>query len=82
MSDELTTAQVAERLDTAERTVRLWCKQGKFAGARSVETPRGNYWLVPESALKNFVKPTLGRRPKASGTDGHVAVKASKKGKK
>jgi hypothetical protein len=64
MSNELTTAQVAERLDAPERTIRLWCKQGLFTGARSVDTPRGNYWLIPETALKSFVKPAMGRPPK------------------
>jgi excisionase family DNA binding protein len=65
MSAELTTTQAAERLDTPERTVRLWCKQGRFTGARSVDTPRGNYWLIPESALKGFEKPLRGRTPKS-----------------
>jgi Helix-turn-helix domain len=58
---ELTTGQVAERLDTPERTVRLWCKQGRFQGARAVDSPRGVYWLVPESALVGFEKPARGR---------------------
>jgi excisionase family DNA binding protein len=64
MNAELTTTQVAERLNTPERTIRLWCKQGRFTGARSVDTPRGNYWLIPESALKGFEKPLRGRTPK------------------
>jgi hypothetical protein len=80
MSDELTTAQVADRLDTPERTVRLWCKQGRFTGARNVETPRGNYWLIPESALKTFERPQAGRPPKTPKV--LQADKASKKGRK
>ncbi len=66
----MTTADVATRLDTAERTVRLWCKQGKFSGARVVETPRGDYWLIPASALNGFEKPKRGRipQPKPSST--------------
>jgi hypothetical protein len=64
---DLTTADVAARLDRPERTIRLWCKQGRFTGARAVETPRGVYWVIPESALKGFESPPLGRpaRPKA-----------------
>jgi hypothetical protein len=63
MSEELTTADVAERLKRPERTVRLWCKQGLLAGARAVNTPRGDYWIIPATALKDFAPPTLGRRP-------------------
>ena len=65
MSDELTTADVARRLDRPERTVRLWCKQGRFPGARSVTTPRGDYWLIPADDLKNFQEPERGRPAKA-----------------
>ena len=61
MSIELTTAEVAARLNRPERTIRLWCKQGLFAGARSVDTPRGAYWQIPASALKDFQEPTRGR---------------------
>jgi hypothetical protein len=84
MSEELTTTQVADRLETPERTVRLWCKQGRFTGARNVDTPRGNYWLIPESSLKSFEKPQAGRppKPKTSGADGQVNVKPSKRGSK
>jgi hypothetical protein len=64
MSDELTTAEVAERLGAPERTIRLWCKQGLFEGARSVETPRGPYWMIPAAALKTFQRPSMGRPPK------------------
>jgi hypothetical protein len=78
MSEEMTTAQVSERLDTPERTIRLWCKQGRFNGARVMETPRGPYWLIPESDLKNFQKPQPGRPPKAQETAAKKAVKAKK----
>jgi len=68
MSEELTTADVAERLKRPERTVRLWCKQGLLVGARAVNTPRGDYWTIPASALTNFEPPALGRpaKPKPS----------------
>jgi hypothetical protein len=74
---ELTTADVAARLDRPERTVRLWCKQGRFDGARSVRTPRGDYWVIPERALKSFQEPERGRPVTKSKTNG---VAASKKG--
>lgn len=76
MSEELTTAAAAERLDTPERTIRLWCKQGKFQGARAVETPRGSYWMIPSRDLEGFQKPTLGRPPRPKPES---AAKKSKK---
>lgn len=80
MSEELTTADVAARLDAPERTVRLWCKQGRFEGARSVATPRGDYWVIPVSALKTFQKPERGRpTTKAKAA---VATKTARKSRK
>ena len=58
---ELTTTQVAERLKVAAVTVRMWCAQGKFKNARLVEHPRGDYWVIPESDLKDFEPPKMGR---------------------
>jgi hypothetical protein len=64
MSEELTTADVAAKLNRPERTVRLWCKQGRFEGARPVSTPRGDYWTIPAAALKTFQEPERGRPAK------------------
>jgi excisionase family DNA binding protein len=77
----LTTSQAAERLGVGKSTVNLWCRQGKFPNAESADTPRGPVWLIPESDLKNFKPPQMGRppKPKESGADGHIEVKASKK---
>ena len=58
---DLTTGQVAERVNASERTVRLWCKQGLFPNARTQETPFGDYWLIPESDLEGFKPPKMGR---------------------
>lgn len=66
--EELTTSEVAARLGRPERTVRLWCKQGRFVGARSVSTPRGDYWVIPQSALDTFEEPRAGRPPTARGS--------------
>lgn len=84
MKEELTTRQAAQRLGESDRLVRLWCQQGRFSGAHLVAHPRGDYWLIPVSDLKDFVKPKPGpipktKRDKASGVDGHVIVKASRK---
>lgn len=81
MNEELTTADAAERLNRPERTVRLWCKQGRFEGARAVSTPRGDYWLIPVSALKSFQTPALGR-PAKSKTATATPTKRAKKGGK
>ncbi len=57
----LTTSEVAKRLGVGKSTVNLWCNQGKFPSAESVEESRGPVWLIPESDLDGFVKPTPGR---------------------
>ena len=80
---ELTTGEAAARLGESPRLVRLWCKQGRFPGARLVEHPRGDYYLIPAREVDNFVKPKRGPAPKASKTapspDGRVIVKKAAK---
>lgn len=65
MASDLTTTQVAARLGVGKSTVNLWCTQGRFKNARLEVHPRGDYWLIPEADLVNFVKPKMGRPPKA-----------------
>ena len=77
-SSELTSTQVAERMDVAPATVRLWCSQGKFKHARLVEHPRGDYWVIPENDLHGFEKPRMGRPPKTA-TNGNGGKKGAKK---
>lgn len=60
----LTVKEVAERLGAGETSVRLWARKGKFQGAQTQETPYGNFWLIPESALENFENPGRGRPQK------------------
>ena len=65
---ELTITQATERLrergfDVARRTVASWVEQGLFT-KRRVETPAGNYWVVPAREVESFVPPKPGRRPK------------------
>jgi hypothetical protein len=81
MSDELTTAEVAERLGASDRVVRLWCQAGRFPNARRVETPRGDYWTIPAGDLKNFVKPKPGPVPKAKQAEVQAEAKP-KRGRK
>lgn len=66
MRDELTAAQVAERLSVGRSTVNLWCRQGRFPSARVEMSPVGGYWLIAESDLKHFQLPKRGRIPKAT----------------
>jgi excisionase family DNA binding protein len=61
---KLTTTEVAQRLGVGKSTVNLWCNQGRFPHAESIEESRGPVWLIPESDLAGFVKPTQGRPPK------------------
>jgi excisionase family DNA binding protein len=60
----LTTREVAQRLKVGKSTVNLWCNQGRFPHAQSVEESRGPVWHIPESDLAGFVKPTPGRPPR------------------
>ncbi len=62
---ELTTTQAAERLGVGKSTVNLWCRQGRFPNAYAKEEARGAVWYIPESDLKDFTAPTMGRPPKA-----------------
>jgi hypothetical protein len=73
--EDFTTTQVAIRLDTPERTIRLWCKQGRFPNARQMNTPRGSFWLIPATDLDGFEKPERGRPSKPKGGAGSKAGK-------
>lgn len=65
---ELTVEQVATRLGVGESSVRLWCKNGRFANARRDESnPRGIVWYIPVSDLRGFKKQGRGR-PRKKGS--------------
>jgi hypothetical protein len=66
MSEKTYTArQLAERFNVARSTARGWLNRKLIPGARLEESPLGDsYWLVPESALKNFQPPKPGPRVK------------------
>jgi len=61
---KLTTSEVADRLNVGQSTVNLWCRQGRFPNAERVNTPQGGYWLIPDSDLKRFEPPKMGRPSK------------------
>ncbi|MCW5967575.1 MAG: helix-turn-helix domain-containing protein [Blastocatellales bacterium] len=80
---DLTIAEAAERLNAADVTVRLWCRQGRFPNARTEETPFGGYWLIPESDLRKFKPPKMGRPPKPKPEEAAAPKKtAGRKGTK
>jgi len=61
-----TARQVAERFEVAGSTVRGWLVRRLLPGAYLQKTELGDsYWLVPESALKDFVPPKPGPVPKS-----------------
>jgi hypothetical protein len=62
----LTARQVAEHYNVAPSTARAWFLNGIIPGAYMKETELGSYWVVPESALADFVPPKPGPKPKAT----------------
>ena len=61
----LTVKQVAELIGAGASSVRLWAKEGKFAGAQLIEPPAGlPYWMIPDTALDGFTLRGRGRPPK------------------
>jgi predicted site-specific integrase-resolvase len=57
----LTVREVADRFDVASSTVRMWLKEGLLNGAELKESPAGQYWVIPETILREFNKPKAGR---------------------
>lgn len=70
----LTVSEVAQRLGESDRTIRNWVSQNLFAGAKLKASPRGPYWMIPETALRSFERPLRGRPPKRD----RAGAKASK----
>ena len=52
----INTAQAARRLGLTSKTVANYCEQGKFAGARKSGDNGGGRWMIPVSALEQFLK--------------------------
>lgn len=82
MSD-LTTKQVAERLNVTRHTVGIWCRRGLLPGAYELDAGRGSVWLIPPKALQGFVPPKpTGRPPKPKANGNAKPARAAKKGGK
>ena len=56
----LTPAQVAQRYDTTDRTVRRWCADGLLQATKVARD-----WLIEPVALEGFEPPRRGRPRKA-----------------
>lgn len=54
MKDWYSTAEVAERYDVTQRTVRNWLKEGHFPNATKVSPGRNSDWRIPQSDLADF----------------------------
>ena len=63
--NELSTADVAQRLGVSAITARLWCRRGLFPNAREEKTARGPVWVIPAGDLEGFTppKPTTAEKP-------------------
>lgn len=76
----LTARQLAERYGVAASTARGWFLRKLLPGAELRPTGLGdNYWVVPESSLKNFTPPKPGPAPRAQKPPAKPARKRSRK---
>jgi predicted DNA-binding transcriptional regulator AlpA len=62
----LTVRQVAELTGAAASSIRVWlsdedARKQRFPGARKESSPIGDYWLIPESDVKDYKNPGKGR---------------------
>lgn len=57
-------SEVAKRYEVNSYTVKLWIKRGLLPNAKFEESIAGSVWLIPESDLKEFKKPEMGRPKK------------------
>ncbi|HEY0322677.1 MAG TPA: helix-turn-helix domain-containing protein [Pyrinomonadaceae bacterium] len=78
-TDELSTAEVARRMNVSVHTVRWWCRHGLLPNAREVSESRGSVWKIPASDLKRFEPPKkTGRPPKPKDEDDPKARKKAR----
>lgn len=54
----LSAAEVAERLQVPYSVVTNWCRKGQMPGAQLI----ARSWVIPESSLKGFERPAMGRK--------------------
>lgn len=73
---DLTTAQVAERMNVTVHAVRFWIKRGLLPHAYEKEESRGTVWMIPESDLEGFEPPKKTGRPPKPKAEGAGKKKA------
>src|SRR5215510_14555454 len=73
----LTTQEIASEFDVAYQTVMAWIYKGFFPHAQKEETPRGAYYLVPRSDLRDFKVPKRGRPSKDAEKQGEQTAEES-----
>jgi predicted site-specific integrase-resolvase len=59
----LTAQKFAEKMGVHYRTVLNWLNKGLIPGAEEKQTPMGNYWEIPLSAL-TMERPKPGPKPR------------------
>jgi len=79
---DLTTKEAAEKLGVKQVTVRAWCDKGLFKYARKESSPRGDYWVIPEKDIKNFVPPEKGRKKSDNPSKAALAKRAQREREK
>jgi Helix-turn-helix domain len=60
MVKELTIAEVARIKNRDRSTVLRWVQRNFFPNAKLMESPLGDYWLIPETDLDGFQPPKPG----------------------
>ena len=58
----LTVKEIALKFGVDKRAAQNWVRDGRFPNAQLEIIPHfGSIWKVPESDLKNFVRPQVGQ---------------------
>jgi hypothetical protein len=63
LPEMLTAKEFAERAKVSYPTVIKWLRDKVIPEARKIETPRGEYWEIPVSALALVFKRKPGPKP-------------------
>ncbi|MFP5262019.1 MAG: helix-turn-helix domain-containing protein [Blastocatellia bacterium] len=64
-----TIREAAQVTGASESSIRVWLsdeaeRAKRFPNARKESTPIGEYWVIPESDLRDYKNPGRGRPPK------------------
>jgi predicted site-specific integrase-resolvase len=62
----LTIKEVVQKTGYKQSTITRWCRTGKLPNAEKIISPANEYWLIPESDLKNIGEVKRGRPKKES----------------